>query len=66
MLEATDLGLGSVWVMHFDPSTLRESFELPDTIIPVALLPVGYPASDVEPNPRHFANKPIEDILIRQ
>jgi nitroreductase len=65
MLEATDLGLGSVWVMHFDPAKLRELFKLPDNLIPIALLPLGYPAADVEPNPRHLENKPLEDLLVR-
>ncbi|MDR1183670.1 MAG: nitroreductase family protein [Coriobacteriales bacterium] len=64
MLEATDLGLGSVWVMHFDPSKLRELFELPDNIIPVALLSVGYSAPDAEPSPRHFESKPLEDLIL--
>jgi nitroreductase len=65
MLEATDLGLGSVWVMHFDPAKLRELFALPDSIIPVAVLPMGYPAPDAEPNPRHFENKPLADLMVR-
>jgi nitroreductase len=64
ILEAADIGLGSVWVMHFDPAKLRELFALPDNIIPVALLPVGYPAPDAEPNPRHFESKPLEDLIL--
>jgi nitroreductase len=63
MLEAADSGLGSVWVMHFDPFKLRELFELPDNFIPVALLPVGYPAPDATQNPRHFESRPLEDLL---
>jgi nitroreductase len=64
MLESVDIGLGSVWVMYFDPSKLRELFELPDNIIPVALLPVGYPAPDAEPSPRHFEKKLLEDLIL--
>lgn len=53
MLEVANLGLGTTWVGHFDPSAMKEKFELPDNIVPVALLPIGYPAEDSTPNPRH-------------
>ena len=64
MLQAVDLGLGSVWVMHFDPAVIRGHFQLPENIIPVALLPVGYPAPDAEPGPRHSQFKPLEELLL--
>lgn len=54
MLEITNLGLGTTWVGHFDPAAVKTVFDLPDNIIPVALLPIGYPAETSEPNPRHF------------
>lgn len=38
MLEATDLGLGSIWVMYWSPDKMREEFELPEDLEPVALL----------------------------
>ena len=40
MLQATDLGLGTTWVGHFDPSQIINEFLLPDHIVPVALLPL--------------------------
>jgi nitroreductase len=64
MLQAADLGLGSVWVMHFDPALLAELFELPANIIPVAVLPVGLPAPSAEPNPRHLQSEPRESLLL--
>ena len=30
LLEATDLGLGSCWLMHFDPTPIREQFRIPE------------------------------------
>ena len=30
MLQATELGLGTVWVCYFKPDVLREEFQLPD------------------------------------
>ncbi|WP_195198847.1 nitroreductase family protein [Faecalispora jeddahensis] len=49
MLEAFDLGLGSVWVMNFNPYKMRQEFHIPDQIEPVALLLAGYPAEGVKP-----------------
>lgn len=54
MLQAAELGLGTTWVAHFDPEKIRELFKLENHIETVALLPIGYPTSDSEPNPRHF------------
>ena len=51
MLEVTDLGLGSTWVGYFDSKTAQEAFNLADNIIPVSILPVGYP--DKEPSNMH-------------
>ena len=53
MLETANLGLGSTWVGHFDPTAIQKTFELPATIIPVAILPIGYPAETSSPNPNH-------------
>ncbi len=43
MLETADLGLGSTWVGYFDLKVAQKTFNLADNIIPVAILPVGYP-----------------------
>ena len=64
MFEAADIGLGSVWVMNFDAAMLRKLFKLPDNIVPVALLPVGYPASDAKPSPRHEASLSLSELLL--
>jgi nitroreductase len=53
MLETANLGLGSTWVGHFDPASIQEAFALPATIVPVALLPIGYPDEASSPNPNH-------------
>jgi nitroreductase len=56
MDKATDLGLGSLWVMNFDP---------PDTIIPVAILMIGYPAQDSQPSTNHGNRSPMERFLLQ-
>lgn len=43
-LVAAEQGLGSCWVCNFDVPLCREALELPATLRPVVLIPVGYPA----------------------
>lgn len=63
MLEAEDLGLGSVWVLLFDPKRVKKEFNLPNNIIPHCLLCVGYPSNDAEPyHPWHDVFREIDDI----
>lgn len=62
MLAVHDRGLGTTWVGYFDPAKLREVFAIPDTMVPVAVFPVGYPADDAHPSPRHAQRKELRDI----
>jgi len=63
MLQATELGLGTTWVGHFNPTLIRKEFVLPDNIVPVALLPIGYPAKDATQNPLHSQRILIEETV---
>ncbi|MGN0777862.1 MAG: nitroreductase family protein [Aristaeellaceae bacterium] len=63
MLEAAALGVGCCWVMSFNPAAVREAFALPDNLEPVAILPLGYPASDAAPYPGHSQFKPMEQLV---
>ena len=64
LLQIADLGLGSTWVAHFDPAAVREEFALPEHFVPVALLPLGYPAEDAAPNQQmHFQRKTLEETV---
>lgn len=45
-LAATALGLGTCWVCNFDPAVLRREFNIPAELVPVAIIPIGYPAPD--------------------
>lgn len=58
MLQAAELGLGTTWVGGFNHQKTRELFDIPEYLVPVAMLPVGYPAEDVKPHPWH--NKRFE------
>lgn len=47
MLQATELGLGTVWMCWFKPDVIREEFNIPENYEIVNLLAVGY--ADCEP-----------------
>lgn len=64
MLQAHDLGLGTCWVMYFDPAKTSEAFALPENIVPVAFLPLGYPAEEAEPSPSHANRFPLDELLL--
>ncbi len=64
MLEAASLGVGTTWVMWFDPAAVREAFNLPDNIEPTAILPMGYPAEDAKPAPLHSQFRPKEETVV--
>ena len=63
MLEIADLGLGSTWVGHFDPQAVREAYGLPESYVPVALLPLGYPAENSAPHPNHSKRIPKNEMV---
>lgn len=63
MLKATELGVGSTWVMHFDPAAMRREFQIPDTLEPVALLVMGYPGPDAKPLHLHNEFRPLEELV---
>ena len=53
MLEAAALGLGTTWVGYFDPAAASEVFELPEYLVPVSVLPIGYPHENARPSHMH-------------
>lgn len=63
MLAAYDIGVGCCWVMHFDPSAMRNTFNIPENIEPVALLIMGYPADDSEPKDMHSMFRQLEEVV---
>ncbi len=59
-LRATELGLGTCWVRAFDAAGVAACLGLPRHVIPLALLPVGYPDEEPPARPR----RDMADILI--
>ncbi|MDE7218837.1 MAG: nitroreductase family protein [Oscillospiraceae bacterium] len=61
MMEATELGIGSAWIMHFIPEAVKVEFELPENIEPVAILVMGY--ADSGPSQEHFRRRDLNDLV---
>jgi nitroreductase len=58
-LQAADLGLGTCWIGSFDADEVRQILGIPDDIIIVELMALGYPAGS-KPEPKR---EPIEKIV---
>ena len=64
MLQAAALGLGSVWVMYFDPAKATKLLGLGSELVQVAVLPVGFAADDAQPADFHHSRLPLPELLI--
>lgn len=58
-LSATAHSLGTCWVCNFDPEILKSGLGLGEELLPVAIIPIGYPA-DTEPEKKR---KTPEEII---
>jgi nitroreductase len=63
ILEAHDLGLGSVVVRNFETENLKKLFNIPENMVPISLLPIGYPKEGVKPSKLHFTKNDIKDMV---
>ena len=63
MLAAQNEGIGSCWVMHFNPEAMRSAFNIPQNIDPVALLVMGYPSDDAKPLDMHSTYRDINETI---
>lgn len=64
MLQAWELGIGSVWVRGFRADEVSKIFGLPENIKPVSMLPIGYPAENANPNEQlHFTYRDMEEMV---
>lgn len=63
MLEATNVGLGSIWIEMFDKELLKQEFNLDSNIEPICLIPIGYTSDDYSGNPMHNIRKEISETV---
>lgn len=65
MMEATELGLGTLWARGFDSQKIFDAFPEISGLEVVCLLDIGYPASGAMPSPRHTDRKPLSETTVR-
>lgn len=67
MLQATELGLGSVWICYFKPDVIKQEFNIPDSLEPVNILAIGYGTDKVKSPDRHDTErKALSDIVVKE
>ena len=66
MLAIHDLGLASTWVGKFDAPQLKNLYPEMSAYDLIAIFPIGYPAANAAPAPKHFIRKSVEEILVRK
>jgi nitroreductase len=65
MLEASALGLGTVWVCYFKPNVLRNEFHLPDDLEPINILVIGYTDEPSASPDRHDTLRiPLSELIL--
>jgi nitroreductase len=64
MLEATKLGLGSIWVCAFDADIIKKEFNIPKDFEPINILGIGYSAAPVESPDRHDTKRKSLDSIV--
>jgi nitroreductase len=62
MLAAHELGLGSVWIGAFNEVEVFEMLDMPHSLRPIAIIPVGYPSKIPKPTPRVLQNEIVEFV----
>lgn len=61
MLEATSLGLNSVWICYFNPNIIRKILNIPDNFEIINILALGYGNDEKLSSERHsLTRKPLE------
>ncbi len=63
LLAAYEAGLDAGWMCAplFCPETVRAALDLPDSLVPHALFPIGYAAKDPKRRPR----LPLDELVVR-
>lgn len=65
ILEATDLGLDSVWVCNFKSDVLKAAFKIPEEMEIMNVLAIGYGCDTPKSPERHAAERvPLKDKVI--
>ena len=63
ILAATNEGVDNIWVELFDRGIIKSELGIPDNILPICLIPIGYRADDC-PVSRNFHNRKTIDEIV--
>ena len=63
MYEAEALSVHTIWIRGFDSKTVVDTFGLPEHMIPVMMLGLGYPNDRAKANAWHYKRKPLKDFV---
>ncbi len=63
MLSATEKGLGTVWICYFKPDVISKEFNLPENLVPVNILALGYTKEEAAAD-RHSQTRISMDELV--
>lgn len=67
MLAAASVGVDSLWICMFKPEEVRKEFRLPDHVVPVNILLLGYGAGEPASPDRHATTrKPLSATLFEE
>jgi nitroreductase len=61
MLAATEIGLGTCWICHFNADKCAEIFNLSSNFETIAMIPVGYPVSVTLPEKKR---KSMDELVL--
>ena len=65
LLAACNAGVDSVWAGVFKMEETKTIFDLPDSMIPVCFIDLGFRADDYKGNPQHGKRNPLEKMVKR-
>ena len=64
MLAAWEKGVASCWITWFDPAVVRAEFTLPDNMVPVNILALGYADGPAQSADRHKSSRiALEEMI---
>ena len=63
MYEAEEPGVHTIWIRGFDSKTVVDTFGLPEHMIPVMMLGLGYPNDRARAKAWHYKRTPLEAFV---
>ena len=64
VLEAENLGLSSCWLTYFDPEIIRNEFNIPSNLEPIATIALGYADTEKASPDRHSKDRKALESLV--